>query len=261
LIITFAVIATFLILLVFILMVLSPLRERLPNASAPASGLVKFLVQLCLLLSSSYAYTSERTLLVYGDSISAAYGMEQSQGWVHLLGERLDTTMLGNMSGNMPGYKVVNASVSGETTDGGVVRLPKTLAVHQPDIVIIELGGNDGLRGYPIDKISANINQMIRLSQASGARVLLVGMVLPPNYGQRYTTAFADVFQQAAESYAIPLVPFLLDGVATAESLMQRDGIHPRAEAQPLLLDNIWPYLQPLLAARPALDISLLDAR
>ena len=239
------------------------------------------LLTISLMLYTSQAFTSEGTLLVFGDSISAAYGMEETQGWVHLLDEKLKTPLNTNINTNInthintninthintslkdstAGYEVVNASVSGETTDGGVVRLPKTLALHQPDIVIIELGGNDGLRGYPIDKISANISQMIHLSQASGARVLLIGMVLPPNYGQRYTKAFADVYQQAAATFNVPLVPFLLDGVATAESLMQRDGIHPRPEAQPLMLDNIWPYLVPLLAVKAEPDISPVGAR
>ena len=255
--------------MVFSLTVLSPLRASLSRARLLPSGLLTISLVFC----TSQAFTSEGTLLVFGDSISAAYGMEETQGWVHLLDEKLSTTLNTtlntslNTTANTPankstaGYQVVNASVSGETTDGGVVRLPKTLALHQPDIVIIELGGNDGLRGYPIDKISANISQMLHLSQASGARVLLIGMVLPPNYGQRYTKAFADVYQQAAATFNVPLVPFLLDGVATAESLMQRDGIHPRPEAQPLMLDNIWPYLVPLLAAKAEPHISPVGAR
>jgi len=194
---------------------------------------------MSIVLFCSHAYTSESTLLVFGDSISAAYGMEQNQGWVYLLAEQPAI--------KAAGFEIINASVSGETTDGGVVRLPKTLALHQPDIVIIELGGNDGLRGYPISNIRTNLDQMIQLSQASGAQVLLIGMVLPPNYGRRYTRAFESVFSAAAAEFEINVVPFLLNGVATDESLMQRDGIHPRPEAQQLMLDGIWPYLQPLV--------------
>jgi acyl-CoA thioesterase-1 len=197
------------------------------------------LLRISIVLFCSHAYTSESTLLVFGDSISAAYGMEQDQGWVHLLAQRPDL--------QAAGFNVVNASVSGETTDGGVVRLPKTLALHQPDIVIIELGGNDGLRGYPINNIRSNINEMIRLAQASGARVLLVSMVLPANYGRRYIGAFEGLYSAAATEFDINVVPFVFKGVATDESLMQRDGIHPRPEAQQMLLDGIWPYLQPLV--------------
>jgi len=197
------------------------------------------LLQTLILLFSPSAYTQQSTLLVYGDSISAAYGMAQEQGWVHLLARQLEATAAE--------YNVVNASVSGETTGGGVVRLPKTLEIHQPDIVIIELGGNDGLRGYPIDNIKTNIEQMISLAQANGAKVLLIGMVLPPNYGRRYTSAFEALFEESAERFNIALVPFLLNGVATAESLMQRDGIHPKPEAQQMMLDDIFPHLAPLL--------------
>jgi acyl-CoA thioesterase-1 len=200
------------------------------------------LLRMSIVLFCSHAYTSESTLLVFGDSISAAYGMEQNQGWVHLLTQQPDL--------QTAGFEIINASVSGETTDGGVIRLPKTLALHQPDIVIIELGGNDGLRGYPIANIRSNIDEMIRLSRASGAQVLLIGMVLPPNYGRRYTSAFEAVFSNAAVEFDINVVPFLLNGVATDESLMQRDGIHPRPEAQQLILDGIWPYLQPLVTRR-----------
>ena len=198
------------------------------------------MLQASILLFSPLGYTQQSTLLVYGDSISAAYGMDQEQGWVHLLARQLEATTAD--------YNVVNASVSGETTGGGLVRLPKTLEIHQPDIVIIELGGNDGLRGYPIDNIKTNIEQMISLAQANGAKVLLIGMVLPPNYGQRYTRAFEALFEETAERFNIALVPFLLNGVATAESLMQRDGIHPKPEAQQMMLEDIFSHLAPLLA-------------
>lgn len=183
--------------------------------------------------------TDSQTIVVFGDSISAAYGMDAEQGWVSLLGRRL--------SENHPAYQVVNASVSGETTGGGVTRLPKTLSIHQPDIIVLELGGNDGLRGYPIDKIRKNLASMIKTSRQAGSRILLVGMVLPPNYGRRYTSAFKNVFGSLAEEYEVPFVPFLLDGIATERGLIQRDGIHPTVEAQPKLLDDIWPVLEPLL--------------
>jgi acyl-CoA thioesterase-1 len=181
----------------------------------------------------------EGVILVFGDSISAAYGMDQELGWVHLLSERFKK--------DKTPYRLVNASVSGETTGGGIVRLPKTLDIHQPDIVIIELGGNDGLRGYPISKIQDNLLALTRTAKAAGAKVLLVGMVLPPNYGQRYTQAFEKLFTEIALNQQIPVLPFLLDGVSTSQELLQRDGIHPTEEAQPLLVDEIWPLLEPLL--------------
>ncbi len=176
---------------------------------------------------------------MFGDSISAAYGMEQDQGWVNLLDEHLKS--------QYPGVTVVNASVSGETTGGGLVRLPKALEAHKPDILILELGGNDGLRGYPIAKIEANLDEMTRMAQEAGARVMLIGMVLPPNYGRRYTSAFEGTFANVAEKYELPFVPFLLDGVATASGLIQRDGIHPKPEAQEMILNDVLPTLVPLL--------------
>lgn len=178
-------------------------------------------------------------ILIFGDSISAAYGIEQEQGWAHLLQAKLNTEGYS--------FKVINASISGDTTGGGLIRLPKALSRHRPDIVVIELGGNDGLRGYPISKIRDNIEKMINLTQASGARVLVIGMVLPPNYGRRYTEAFLDLFQTAAKATKVPLIPYLLEGTDTPPELIQRDGIHPTAEAQVLLLDDVWPSLHPLL--------------
>ncbi len=194
------------------------------------------LAGLLFVLSSN---ASANTIVVYGDSISAAYGLAPQEGWVSLLEARLQD--------DFPQYEVINASVSGETTGGGVTRLPKTLEVHQPDVFVLELGGNDGLRGYPIDKIRTNIESMITGALDTGSRVLLIGMVLPPNYGKRYTTAFEGVFADLAAKYELPFVPFLLDGVATQSELVQRDGIHPTAEAQPRMLEDIWPSLVPLL--------------
>ncbi|MCC5873877.1 MAG: arylesterase [Gammaproteobacteria bacterium] len=181
------------------------------------------------------------TILVVGDSISAAYGMDTEEGWVRLLQQRLQHFD--------PAFAVVNMSLSGETTGGGLARLPDALRRHAPDIVVIELGGNDGLRGYPIDRIHANLSRMVTASLESGADVLLVGMHIPPNYGQRYVDAFHGIFHDLAAEHDVPLVPFLLEGVATDETLMQRDGIHPTAAAQPLLLDNLWPELEPMLGS------------
>ena len=180
-----------------------------------------------------------KTIVVLGDSISAAYGMEARQGWVKLLSNRLLE--------QYPHYRVVNASVSGETTGGGMTRLPKILALHQPDILVLELGGNDGLRGYPINRIKSNLSSMISASEATGSSVLLIGMVLPPNYGRRYTKAFEDLFKDLADQNNLPFVPFLLEGTTTDQTLIQRDGIHPTVAAQPRLLDDIWPALEPLL--------------
>jgi acyl-CoA thioesterase-1 len=142
---------------------------------------------------------------------------------------------------------VVDASVSGETTGGGLARLPDALDTHDPEVVIIELGGNDGLRGYPIDRIRDNLNRMVELAKHAGSRVLLVGMQIPPNYGPRYTRAFAGVFEEVSDRHDIALVPFMLEQVALVPELMQSDGIHPTADAQALLLDTVWPHLSPLL--------------
>lgn len=179
------------------------------------------------------------TLLVVGDSISAAFGLDSSQGWVHLLEKRLAEQ----------GYphRVVNASLSGDTSAGGVARLPALLVEHRPSLVIVELGGNDGLRGQPPAQLQQNLAAMVEQSQKAGAKVLILGMQLPPNYGVRYTTAFARVFSQVAQERQVPLVPFFLQGVGGVPGMMQYDGIHPAAQAQPILLDNLWPSLKPLL--------------
>ena len=186
---------------------------------------------------------SDRTILVFGDSLSAAHGIRPEQGWVTLLEARLKTQGYG--------YEVVNASVSGETSSGGVERLPRALKLHQPGVVILELGANDGLRGLPLAATRDNLAQMVRLAQASGARVLLAGIRIPPNYGPRYTDEFSRMFPELANQYHLPLVPFLLDGVALDPDLMQEDGMHPNARGQPRLLDNVWPHLKPLLKKNP----------
>jgi len=179
------------------------------------------------------------TALVVGDSISAAFGLETSQGWVHLLQQRLDD--------GEHDYRVVNASISGDTSAGGLARLPALLREHEPDIVIIELGGNDGLRGQPPAQLKRNLAAMVEMSQEADARVLILGMLMPPNLGKRYTEAFAKVFPEVASEHNVPLVPFLLEGVAGVPSMMQSDQVHPTAEAQSKLLDNVWSALNPLL--------------
>ena len=181
------------------------------------------------------------TVLVVGDSISAAYGFQSERGWVNLLRQRLGESS-----------RVVNASISGDTTGGGLARIDKTLEIHEPDIVILELGGNDGLRGYPIASIRANLLAMTEAVIASGAKPVVAGMRIPPNYGPRYTEAFHALYAEVAQATGAALVPFLIEGVATDENLMQRDGIHPSAEAQERLLDNVWPMLEPLLERPPA---------
>jgi acyl-CoA thioesterase I len=192
-----------------------------------------------LFIALQNAVASDRTILVFGDSLSAAHGIRPEEGWVTLLTQRLQSQGYG--------YQIVNASVSGETTSGGVERLPRALQLHQPAIVILELGANDGLRGLPLQEAHANLAKMVDLAQAGGARVLLVGMRLPPNFGPRYTEPFARMFPELANQYHLPLVPFLLDKVALNPALMQEDGLHPNARAQTPILDNVWPYLKRLL--------------
>lgn len=176
-----------------------------------------------------------------GDSLSAGYGIKIQEGWVNLLAQRLTAEGYG--------YKVVNASVSGETTQGGVSRLPRVLELHKPEIVIVELGGNDGLRGLPLASSRENLQRAIKLAKDARAKVLLVGMMIPPNYGQRYAQEFREIFASLAKANAIPLVPFLLDEVALKSDLMQEDGIHANARGQPRMLDNVWPPLKTLLVA------------
>ena len=179
------------------------------------------------------------TLLVLGDSISAAFGLDTRQGWVSLLEQRLAAEGFD--------YQVVNASVSGDTSAGGLARLPTLLAEHRPQLVIVELGGNDGLRGQPPAQLQQNLAAIVQSARASGARVLLLGMQLPPNYGARYNALFSQVYADVAGAAQVPLLGFFLDGVGGVPALMQGDGIHPNAAAQPRLLDNLWPQLKPLL--------------
>lgn len=183
------------------------------------------------------AKTATTTVLVIGDSLSAGYGLRDGESWVDLLQGRLGSE-----------YEVVNASISGDTSGGGRARIGKTLAKHQPDIVIIELGGNDGLRGLPIETIHDNLTAMAEAVVAADAQPVLAGMLMPPNLGPRYTEAFQQVYEEVAEATGAALVPFLLEGVALAEeNLMQDDGVHPTAAAQVRLLDNVWRVLGPLV--------------
>jgi acyl-CoA thioesterase-1 len=182
---------------------------------------------------------SDRSILVLGDSLSAAYGIKPAQGWVALLQKRLQDQGYGQ--------RVVNASVSGETSSGGLQRLPRALQLHKPGIVIIELGSNDGLRGLPLSVTRDNLAKMVAVAKKAGADVLLVGMQMPPNYGARYTAEFAALFRELATRNGLPLVPFLLESVALNDKLMQADGLHPNVNGQPIILDNVWPHLEPLL--------------
>jgi acyl-CoA thioesterase-1 len=194
---------------------------------------------LCSALFAPAARPESPTILVLGDSLSAAYGMRLEQGWVALLQGRLKAQGYG--------HKVVNASASGETTGGALARLPRALERHRPAIVILELGGNDGLRGLPIAEVRANFESLIQRSREAGARVMLIGMRIPPNYGPAYTRSFHELYGELARQHRLPLVPFFLDGIALDDSLMLEDGLHPNAAAQPRLLDHVWPQLKPLL--------------
>ncbi len=198
-----------------------------------------FLILLLPLLAEADSGLDGRRLLVFGDSLSAAYGMPPEQGWVAALAKRL--------AGRTTPWQVVNTSLSGETTAGGSARLADALDLHRPAVVILELGGNDGLRGLALKQTRDNLQEMIRKIQMHGARVLLLGMRLPPNYGPVYTRRFQSIFDDLARDRELAYVPFFLEGVATDTALMQADGIHPRAEAQSRLLENIWPQLLPLL--------------
>ncbi len=183
--------------------------------------------------------TSEATkILVMGDSLSAGYGIDIQQGWVNLLEKELTK----NHS-----IEIVNASVSGETSSGGNSRLPALLAEHEPDIVILELGGNDGLRGQPLKLLEKNLQAMIDASKKNNAKILLAGMQIPPNYGARYSNQFKALYGTLAEKNELGLIPFLLEGIGGNEALVQRDGIHPTAEAQPIIVKNVLPELEKIL--------------
>ena len=184
---------------------------------------------------------TQPSILIFGDSLSAAYGIGEDEGWVTLLAERL-------MQENSK-LQVINGSVSGETTTGGRARLPSLLQRYAPTYVLIELGGNDGLRGLPLALMRENLTEMITLSKASGATVLIAGMQIPPNYGPRYTEPFYAQYAELAEEFDLYLIPFLIDGIPQQPALMQADGIHPKAEAQSMILDNVWPVLREAMSA------------
>jgi len=179
------------------------------------------------------------TVMVFGDSLSAAYGLDASEGWVALVEER--------MKRDKPGWRVVNASISGETSTGGAARVVREVARVRPTIVVIALGANDGLRGLPVRETRRNLARMIGASQGVGARVLLVGMRMPPNYGAEYTRAFEQTYRDLAKLFDVALLPFLLEPVARDRASFQADNLHPVAEVQPLLRDHVWKALEPLL--------------
>jgi len=194
-------------------------------------------------LAPGFHANAESVVLVLGDSLSAGYGLPAGRGWVDLLAQRV--------SRDSPGYRVVNASISGETTEGGRNRLAPLLARHRPAVVIVELGANDGLRGTDLAVTRTHLRLIIESSQGAGARTLVIGMRIPPNYGPDYTTRFATLFGEVASETKSALVPSLMDGFAERRDLFEEDGIHPAVAAQPLMLDTVWPKLRPLLAKPP----------
>ncbi|MEJ5036228.1 arylesterase [Acinetobacter johnsonii] len=194
-----------------------------------------YLVLLALCLSPTWVFA--KTVMVLGDSISAGYGIEPQQAWVNLLQKRLDQQYPKQ-------HKVVNASVSGETTSGALARLPKLLKTHKPNVVVIELGGNDGLRGQPPQMIQKNLAQLIQQSQKANATVVVLGMKIPPNYGTAYSKAFENNYKVVSQQFKVKLLPFFLEGVAGNKSLMQKDLVHPNGKAQPILLNLAYPYIK-----------------
>ena len=201
--------------------------------------IVCFFAIFLLVTSGCEAANNSRTILIIGDSLSAGYGIDEEQSWVVLLQDRLHDQGYG--------YRVINASISGDTTGGGLRRLPRALEQHEPGVVVIELGGNDGLRGTPIHVIRGNLSSMIELAQETGARVILAGMEMPPNYGAAYTGDFSRMYPELADDYGASLIGFFMKDVALNPDLMQPDRIHPNAEGQSILLDNVWPVLESLL--------------
>jgi acyl-CoA thioesterase-1 len=179
---------------------------------------------------------------VVGDSLSAEYGLARGAGWVALLEQKLKASKID--------ANIVNASISGETTSGGRARLPALLDRHKPEVVVIELGANDGLRGLPVPAAETNLRQMITMSQQQGAKVMLVGMRMPPNYGRAYTERFFGMFTSLSKEYKAPLVPFMLEGIADKPALFQSDRLHPNAQAHPIILNNIWPTFSTLITSR-----------
>jgi acyl-CoA thioesterase-1 len=204
--------------------------------------LKKLTVAAVLVAASASAYSAPKTVLVVGDSLSAEYGLSRGAGWVALLEQKLKSEKID--------ATIVNASISGETTSGGRARLPALLSAHKPEIVVIELGANDGLRGLPVDAASTNLREMIAMAQKQRAKVMLIGMRMPPNYGRAYTERFFGMFASLAREYKAPLVPFMLEGVADKPALFQADRLHPSAQAHPIILNNIWPTFYKLINTR-----------
>ncbi len=207
----------------------------MPQASRKPTEPFVMIVAICLLLISALA-SAEQRLLVMGDSLSAAYGLRAEQGWVALLQQR--------MTSEKSGWRVINASISGETTAGGVSRIDAELARHTPTAVLIELGANDGLRGLPLDIAKANLDKMIVAAQASGAKVGLIGIRIPPNYGPDYTNGFVSIYTDLAARHSLPLLPFLLEPIAADREAFQADNLHPTAEAQAQILEHVWPLVE-----------------
>jgi len=195
-----------------------------------------------MLAASASAYSAPKTVLVLGDSLSAEYGLTRGAGWVALLEQKLKAEKID--------ARIVNASISGETTSGGRARLPALLNQHKPQIVVIELGANDGLRGLPVAAAEANLREMATMSQKQDAKVMLIGMRMPPNYGRAYTERFFGMYRNLAKEVKAPLVPFMLEGVADKPSLFQADRLHPNAQAHPIILNNIWPTFKALIQSR-----------
>jgi acyl-CoA thioesterase-1 len=218
------------------------MRTRLKRGSgwfASARAALLSALALALALSANSPKYASKSVLVVGDSLSAEYGLQRGEGWVALLEKRLKDSAID--------ATIVNASISGETTSGGRSRLPALLAQQHPNLVVIELGANDGLRGLPLAETQKNLHEMIASAKKINARVLLIGMQLPPNYGTDYTRHFAALFPTVAKETHAALVPFMFDSIVTQPQLFQPDRIHPTAAAHPIILDTIWPYLKPLL--------------
>ncbi len=203
---------------------------------------VRLLAGVALVVAATSAYSAPKNLLVLGDSLSAEYGLQRGTGWTGLLQQRLQQSKAD--------YRVVNASISGDTTIGGRNRLPALMTQHKPEVLVIELGSNDALRGLALKTSQDNLQAMIDLARQQKAKVLLVGMQIPPNYGPDYTRRFAGMYQDLAKSNKVALVPFFFEGIAADLSLFQADRIHPNEQAQPRLLDNVWPHLKPLVGVK-----------
>jgi acyl-CoA thioesterase-1 len=211
-------------------------------ASLKCLRIKKSAAAIVLLAASASAYSAPKTVLVLGDSLSAEYGLARGTGWVALLDQKLKAQKID--------AAIVNASISGETTSGGLTRLPVLLTQYKPQVVVIELGANDGLRGLPVAAAEANLRSMVALAQQNHARVMLVGMRMPPNYGRAYTDKFFGMYKEVATEFKAPLVPFMLEGVAQEPANFQADRLHPLATAHPTILANIWPTVSALIKSR-----------